>query len=789
MIGQMLGRYRLVEQIGAGGMGVVYRAHDDRLERDVAIKVLPPGALADDAARRRFHKEALALSKLSHPNVASVHDFDTADGVDFLVMELVSGTSVDARAAAGALPEREVLALGIQLADGLAAAHAEGVIHRDLKPGNLRLTADGRLKILDFGLAQLLRRPDDRTQTGTVDDHGRLAGTLAYMAPEQVRGEAVDARTDLYAAGAVLYELATGRRPFADHPPLRVPEAIVHETPPAPRAVNARVSVELDRIVTKCLDKNPERRYQTAVDLRVDLERLRTPSVVSIAATRAAPARRRAALVGMTLVALAAAAALGTLLNVAGLRDRLRGPAGPLQIQSIAVLPLENLSRDSEQEYFADGMTEALIADLAKISALRVISRTSVMRYKSPDRSLPEIARALNVDAVMEGSVLRAGDRVRITAQLFHAPTDRHLWAETYERDLRDVLALQSEVARAIAAEIHATITPDERRRLTTARPIDPAAHRAYLEGRYQWNKRTPEGLTKAVEHFRRAIDLDPAYALAYSGVAESYVLMPAVGIATMAPRDAVPKAKAAATKALEIDDTVVDAYTALGYIKMHFDWDWIGAEQAFLKARELNPNLSTFWYGAYLADTGRHSEAIREAQRAQTADPLSPIVSAGLAWMYHLARQHDRAIEASRTTLELAPDFPIAYMRLGWAYQQKAMYPEALAAFEKAITLSGRGSDNLAALAYVHARAGQRRQAERVLATMKQMSRETYVSAYNMALVYTGLGDKESAFEWLEEALSERAWAMAEVNVEPALDPLRSDPRFGDIVRRVGLR
>ncbi|MGH9580869.1 MAG: protein kinase domain-containing protein [Terriglobales bacterium] len=497
MVGQTLGHYRILEQIGAGGMGVVYRAHDERLERDVALKVLPPGTLVDEATRKRFRKEALTLSKMNHPNIETVFDFNTQDGVDFLVMELIPGITLDQKVVAGALAEKDVLRFGQQLAEGLAAAHEQAIIHRDLKPGNLRVTPDGRLKILDFGLAKLVQPVSDVALTNSLTETQSVTGTLPYMAPEQLRGEAADARSDIWAAGAVLYELATGRRPFDAKLSTALAGDIQHTPPPSLRQLKPALSPKLEDIILKCLEKDPENRYQSARDVGVDLRRLGTAAIPSAVGPVVPvwPLWRRA--LPVAVIALAVVVAVVAGLVGGRLRERLLGKATPPRIESLAVLPLENMSGDPGQEYFADGMTEALIAELSKIRALKVISRTSVMQYKGARKPLPEIARELNVDAVIEGSVVRDGDRVRITAQLIYAPADQHLWVESYERDLKDVLALQDEVARSIASEIKVKLTPEEQAHLTSARSVNPEAYELYLKGRHHWNKRTEEELKK----------------------------------------------------------------------------------------------------------------------------------------------------------------------------------------------------------------------------------------------------------------------------------------------------
>jgi TolB-like protein/Flp pilus assembly protein TadD len=502
--------------------------------------------------------------------------------------------------------------------------------------------------------------------------------------------------------------------------------------------------------------------------------------------------RRWAWGLAIPVVALLVLGAVLIAFNVAGLRDRLmwlvRARHGvPLpRIESIAVLPLANLSGDPEQEYFADGMTEELITNLGKISALRVISRTSVMRYKKTEKPLPQIARELGVDGIVEGSVLRVGDRVRITAQLIQAEQERHLWAESYERDLRDILALQSEVARAIASEIKVRLTPQEQTRLASARPVNPDAHEAYLKGRYFWNKRTEEGLKKGIDFFGQALEKDPAYALAYTGLADCYYLLADYRFVPW--KEAYPRAKGAATKALELDETLAEAHTSLALIKDRYEWDWPGAEREFKRAIELNPNYATahHWYSNYLEEMGRHDEAIAEIKRAQQLDPLSLIINAVVGLRFRSARRYDEAIEQLRKTLEMDPNFAMAHFLLGGVYKQKGQYESAIAEYQKGRSASGGSVHLLAALGRAYAAAGKRRKALKILGELKELSKRRYVSASFVASIYVALGEKDQALEWLEKGYRDRDAAMVGLNWVPTFDPLRSDPRFEDLLRRM---
>ena len=803
MIGKTVSHYRILSKLGGGGMGVVYKAEDTQLGRSVALKFLPEELSRDRQALKRFQREARAASALNHPNICTIHDIDEHEGQSFIAMELLEGQTLKQRLAGKLLKTEEVLDLAIQIADALDTAHAKGIIHRDIKPANIFVTPRGQAKILDFGLAKLTPKP--RRVAGTLGasappsawvepEHltspGEVMGTVAYMSPEQARGEELDARTDLFSFGAVLYEMATGHLAFPGHSPAKVFDAILNQTPLSPLKLNPQVPLKLEEIISKALEKDREARYQTASDLRADLKRLKrereSARLLGVAVHKPRLSKRWR--VTFAVAGLALAALVGVLagLNVGGWRERVLGRAGPSRIQSVAVLPLQNLMGDPEQEYFVDGMTEALITGLSKISALKVISRTSVMQYKGVKKPLPQIARELNVDAVIEGSVLRSGEHVRITAQLIRAATDEHLWAETYDRDLRDILALQSEVARTVAQQIKVTLTRQEQTRLAATHPVNPGAHDAYLKGRYYLNKWTEEGFKKGIEHFQQAIDLDPTYAPAYAGLADCYSLVAGFGLRP--PKDAFPLAKAAARKALELDETLAEAHAALGQIKFQFDWDWFGAEQELKRAVELNPSSSNAHlnYNVYLAVMGRSDESIAEARRALDLDPLTPTLSLQLGWILYYARRHDESIAQLRKTLELAPKLAWANTELGWNYAEKRMYPEAVAECQKAIEQLPEEQVTLGSCGRVYGLAGKRSEALDLLAKLKRMSEQRYVDPYNIAWLCDGLKDNNLTMEWLERAYKEHSASLFGLKMEIFSDSLRSDPRFQDLLRRM---
>ncbi len=751
MIGRTLSHYRILEKIGAGGMGVVHRARDERLGRDVAIKILPAGALDDASARERFRREALALSSLNHPHIATIYDLDRQDGVDFLVMEYIPGRTVAHMVSGKALRESEAASIGCQIVEALEEAHEQGIVHGDLTSENVIVTPKGWVKVLDFGLATLRGPMLQGAETAAYTGESVVRGTLPYMAPEQLLQGRADARTDLYALGVLLYEMLTGRLPFHEALAPALIDAICHRAPAPPGTLNPLLSSLTDRVVLRLLHKDPERRYQSAGELSGDLRRICSTGPASFA------------------------------------RDDAERAADRPRIDSIAVLPLENLSGDPEQDYFADGMTEALIAGLAKIQALRVISRTSVMRYKGTRIGLPEIARALDVQAIVEGSVLRSGSRVRITALLVDTETDRHLWAETYERDVGDILSLQAEVAQAIAGEIRISITPQESARFARRSPVDPDAYNAYLKGRYHWEKRSEEGLAKALHFFQEAIDRDPTYAPAYSGLADYYITLGNFNLAES--HDVYPKAKAAALRGLERDPASAEAYTSLASVKGSYEWDREGAERDFRHAIALNPNYANahHWYADHLVSLARFEEAMEQIARAQSLDPLSLVMSADAGGYLFYAGRYDEAIAQVLKTLELDPRFAPSYRQLGGIYEQKGMFREAIEVFEKARDMSGSATYSLTALAYTYALSGRREEALKMLAQLDEIAKRKYVSLYSLAAVHVALGDFDRAFELLDRAVKAHDRALIWLKVAPRFDRVRSDPRFRAILRTVG--
>ena len=674
-------------------MGVVYRARDENLERDVALKVIASHILGDDRARRRFRKEALALSRLNHPNIEMVHEFDSIPGVDFIVMELVPGETLSDRIARDELPETEIVAIGEQIADGLAAAHEHGIIHRDIKPSNICLTPEGKVKILDFGLAMQapLSAASGVTVSETVSDPGAIVGTLPYMAPEQLRGEPLDTRSDVYAFGAVLFELATGRRPFVEAQPAKLLDAILNQVPPDIRTLRPKLSTGLGLVVAKALEKDPAKRYASTRELGTALRRVAQGKGGSWLPDWRDSAYRR--VLGQTAMALVGIAVLAVLLlSARDLWNRFFGPVAPQTGASLAVLPLVNLAAKAGEDYFADGMTEELTTRLAQIQSLEVISSTSAMRYKGTKKTLRQIARELHVHSLVEGTIQRVGGDVRITAKLTDPATERSVWADSYERSLTNVFSLQNEIARTIADRIRIRLTPAERTQLARSDPVNPAAHAEYLKGRYYFALTTPDAFAEAIRHFQKSLELDPGYAPAYSALAEAYR---DISSQSIPPSEAMPRARENAQKALLIDSTLAEPRMTLGYIEAFYDWHWNQAEPNFRDAIRLYPSSAEAHrnFGMYLTVMGRFSEASKEIERARCLDPLEGYISLMRLFPIYNSRRYDDAITASEALLRSDPSQVLANHIIGQAYLMKHDYSRAIAAYERITDLDSLNS------------------------------------------------------------------------------------------------
>jgi serine/threonine protein kinase/tetratricopeptide (TPR) repeat protein len=783
--GDRLGRYEIVEPLGAGGMGEVYRARDRELDRDVAVKVLPEAVAGDAERLARFKREAKAVARLSHPSILEIYDFGREGDVIYAVTELLEGEDLGdhLRSVGGPMPWKEIRRIGAAVADGLAAAQGNGVVHRDLKPSNIMICSDGRVKILDFGLARFheAATPEAETATATpaFSTAGMVMGTVGYMSPEQVRGEPADARSDMFSLGCVLYEMLSGRRTFKRDTSAETMTAILREEPESFAEVGVDVAPEVAQVVERCLEKNPDQRFQSAADLAFALREMATSPGRPRAAPR--PIRTDRSWLVPTAIALVTVAVL-IAAAVVFLPHLISSSMDEPLVRSIAVLPFDNLSGDPEQEYFADGMTEALITDLSRISALMVISRTSVMRFKNSDLSLPEIALELGVNAVVAGSVQREADQVRITAQLIDAATDRHLWADTFQRELEGVLELQSKLARAIAATIAVQLSPGEETRLAATREVDPATYEAYLRGVHHLKKGTDEGFKKGMEYLHQAVDIDPADPLAHAGLANGYVTLGH----TTGNAEYFKRAKAAAHQALAIDPSLAEAQAALAEVAMYFDWDWDAAEQAFQKAIELSPSHAEVHahYTWLHVLRGDWEKAISEAKLAQELDPLAPAFTSWLGELDWSAGRYDDALAEALKALELNPGWARAHSDLGRAYL-------GLGRLEEAVAETRNGADKNPSwkpfLGNALVAAGHREEAGRLLNELVAAP-EGEVNPIFLADFQAAYGDLDGAMATLERAYDVRDGLMPWICSWFGFGDLQDVPRFQDLLVRMNL-
>jgi serine/threonine-protein kinase len=799
MIDQTISHFRITEKLGAGGMGVVYKAFDTRLERPVALKFLSDNLTRDPLALERFRREARAASALNHPGICTIYDVGEQDGRAFIAMEFIDGETLRSRIHGTSLSLAQTLHFAIQIAEALDAAHSQGIIHRDIKPANIFVTRRGQTKVLDFGLAKLVAKELVGAGAASGEDSnpssvaGIISGTPAYMSPEQVRGDDLDTRTDIFSLGLILYEMATGRQAFGARTPGMVIEAVLTRSPAPPRTINSEIPSQLEEIITRALRNDREERYQHAADLRDDLQRLernsdsgsawlpsRDPTVSGFQETlHTTSAPLQPARHADTQSALTPAGQTSTV--------RAKRPSRK-PIDSLAVLPFENLSRDAEYEYLSDGITGSLINVLATVPKLRVMAQSTVFRYKGRSADPQIVGSELNVRAVLTGRIVQSGGSLRIGAELVDAATGLQLWGAQYNRASGDIFAIQDEISQEISEKLRLKLTNADQRRLTRRQTRDPEAYRLYLKGRHHWDRWTEDGFYKAIELFQQAIDIDPAYALAYSGIADSYVLLG--WNSYLPPKDAFPKAKAAAAKALQIDPNLGEARAPLAAVHWLYDWQWSEAQAEFERSIALNPAYPTsnHWHAEYLMTMGRHPEAIACMKKSQELDPLSLIIGDAIGWAFYMARSHDQSMDQLRRTIELDPHYPVTYWILGLLLRSIGRFSEAVAAGEKAVALSGGSPIMRAALAQTLAVAGQQAQASQILQELLELSKQKYVSPYFFLGIYLGLGQHDRAIECLEQAFTDRSHWLLYLHLDPAMDALRPDPRFQQILRSVGL-
>jgi serine/threonine protein kinase/tetratricopeptide (TPR) repeat protein len=734
---------------------------------------------------------------LNHPNILTIHEVGQTESAHFIATEFIEGETLRQRLTRAPIPLIEALDITIQIASALSAAHAAGIVHRDIKPENIMVRQDGYIKVLDFGIAKLTEKtnegedtdPEAATKILLNTSPGIIMGTVSYMSPEQSRGLTVDARTDIWSLGVVLYEMVENRVPFAGATMSHMIVSILDKEPAPLTQHPGAPGGELERVVIKALAKDREQRYQRVSEMLIDLRHLKQE--MEFQAKLRGSGQSSTEMIGRSsgeMVLVNSKPAESSSPKLATPRSTRKRKIKA--IDSLAVLPFINASADADAEYLSDGITESIINNLSQLSRLRVMARSTVFRYKGREFDPQEVGQELGVRAVLLGRVVQLGQRLSIRAELVDVADGAQLWGELYQCQMADIFDVQEEIAHEIFEKLRVRLTSEQRRRLGKRHTESPEAYQAYLKGRYYWNKRTEEGLKKSTQYFQQAVEIDPAYAPAYAGLADSYALPGIAEYGLLPPREAMPRARAAAQRALEIDDTLAEAQTTLAHVRAFYDWDWPSAEQEFKQAIRLDPNypFAHHWYALYLAAMGRHAEAIAEEARAQEIDPLSLIISKNVGTILYYAGQLDQSIEQYRKALDLDPNFARTHIYLGLAYERQEQYEEAIAEYQEALRISGGGTVLSALLGHAQALSGNRAEAIKIIDRLKEQSERQYVPAFNVALIYAGLGQNDLAFEWLDRAFEERSSWLVSLNVEPMLDSLRSDPRFTGLLSRLGL-
>ncbi|MFC1502572.1 protein kinase [bacterium] len=735
MIGKTISHYKIIEELGRGGMGVVYKARDTKLKRTVALKFLPPELTKDPDAKKRFIHEAQAASALDHSNICTIHEVDeTADGQMFIAMACYDGESLKEKIKHGPLKLEETVEIACQIAEALKVSHKKGIVHRDIKSENIMITEIGQVKVMDFGLAKLAG-PTQMTKAGTI------LGTVLYMSPEQAKGGRVDQRTDIWSLGVVLYEMITGQLPFKGDYEQAVIYSILNENPEQITSSRSDIHESLKKVVKKVLEKDPGKRYPDVGSLIKDLK------------------------------------------SSGKISSKL--PSEEESIPSIAVLPFRDMSPQKDQDYFCEGMAEELINALTHIKGMKVAARTSAFQFKAVDLDIRRIGEELGVKTILEGSVRKAGNRLRITAQLVKAEDGYHLWSEKYDRDLEDIFAIQDEITLKIVENLKIKLLEKDKAKLLKRYTEDQEAYDLYLKGRYFWNRRYEGGLQKAIEYFNQTIKKDPSHAPAYSGIADSLSIL---GLFWLLPEEVFPKAKSAAQKAIEIDETLAEGHTSLGWISFMYDWDWTAAEKEFKRAVELDPRyaLNHMWYALFLSWMGRFEEAMEHNKRALELEPVSLIINACSAQVHYSNRQYGEAITQGVRAIELDPNFLLSYWHLSFGYIGKGMWKESIAALEKAVVLSGESPFVLGVIGHVYAKSGQKLKAQKVLSRLKEISKSKYNSPINEAIIFLGLDEKDKMFEYMEKAYNERSFTITSLKFLPLYDSIRKDPRYLELLKKL---